>query len=234
MTSPDASPINSRVAEFAWRVKNWVRPSGLRALGLPCQLMGTGMAFPWDLIHSADLASGLIVEDLKLGLDLALAGSSPVFCPFARVTSYFPSSVEAIQSQRQRWEQGHLGMILTMAPKLIVEAIVQAKLDLLTLALDLTVPPLAFLGMLVAGMVVIAGSATLLGVSSAAMFVSLASLVGFIGAVFISWLKYGRDILPPGSILLVSSYVFGKLPLYFKILLRKSRSQWIRTDRRKI
>src|SRR5262249_1158907 len=36
--SSDESPINSRVAEFAWRVKNWVRPCGLRALGLPCQL----------------------------------------------------------------------------------------------------------------------------------------------------------------------------------------------------
>ena len=59
MTAPDESPINFRVAEFAWRLKNWVRPLGLRALGLPCQLMGTGMAFPWDLIRSADLASGL-------------------------------------------------------------------------------------------------------------------------------------------------------------------------------
>ena len=46
MTAPEGSPINYRVAEFAWRVKNWVRPLGLSALGLPCQLMGTGMAFP--------------------------------------------------------------------------------------------------------------------------------------------------------------------------------------------
>ena len=48
MTAPEDSPINYRVAEFAWRVNNWVRPLGLAALGLPCQLMGTGMAFPWD------------------------------------------------------------------------------------------------------------------------------------------------------------------------------------------
>src|SRR5262245_56051654 len=89
MTAPDESAINYRVAEFAWRVKNWLRPLGLGALGLPCQLAGTGMAFPWDAICPADLASGWIVEDLKLGLDLALAGHPPLFCPSARVTSRF-------------------------------------------------------------------------------------------------------------------------------------------------
>ena len=48
MTAPENSPVNYRVAEFAWRVRNWVRPLGLAALGLPCPLMGTGMAFPWE------------------------------------------------------------------------------------------------------------------------------------------------------------------------------------------
>ena len=50
------------------------------------------MAFPWDVIRSANLANGFIVEDMKLGLDLALAGHSPVFCPSATVTSTFPTS----------------------------------------------------------------------------------------------------------------------------------------------
>ena len=52
MTVPAVSQINHQVAEFSWRVKNWMRPLGLQALHLPCQLMGTGMAFPWgsDLV----------------------------------------------------------------------------------------------------------------------------------------------------------------------------------------
>jgi cellulose synthase/poly-beta-1,6-N-acetylglucosamine synthase-like glycosyltransferase len=235
MVSSDESPINSRVAEFAWRVRNFVRPLGLRALNLPCQLMGTGMAFPWDVIRSADLASGLIVEDLKLGLDLAQAGNSPVFYPFATVTSDFPFSVKGVQSQRLRWEQGHVAMILTATPRLISAAIRQANLDLLALAIDMAVPPLSLLGMLVMSIWVITLLATLLGVSSsAAMFVVSASLVEFIGAVFVCWLKFGRDILPPRAVLSIFSYVFGKFPIYRNILLRKSGSEWIRTDRRKI
>jgi cellulose synthase/poly-beta-1,6-N-acetylglucosamine synthase-like glycosyltransferase len=233
MIASEDSTINSRVAEFAWRVKNWVRPLGLKALGLPCQLMGTGMAFPWDVIRSTELASGLIVEDLKLGLDLAAAGNAPVFLPSACVTSEFPSSLEGTLSQRRRWEQGHLGMILTMVPRLIVVAIRQTNLDLLALALDVAVPPLSLLAMLVVVVFVVSALATLLGFASTAILVSTASLLAFLIAVLLSWLKFGRDVLPPSAILLIAPYIIGKLPLYGRILFRRSRSQWIRSDRKR-
>jgi cellulose synthase/poly-beta-1,6-N-acetylglucosamine synthase-like glycosyltransferase len=233
MRSPNESSINFKVAEFAWRVKNWLRPLGLRALRLPCQLMGTGMAFPWNLIDSVDLASGLIVEDLKLGLDLALAGHPPVFCPSAKVTSVFPSSLAGVRSQRLRWEQGHLGLILRAAPRLIFSAIARGNLGLLALALDLAIPPLSLLATLVLAALAIAGLATVLGFSATAMLISTVNLVGLVVAVFLSWLKSGRDILPPAAILLVIPYMIGKLPIYRQMLSRKSGSQWTRTDRRK-
>ena len=75
------------------------------------------MAFPWNVIRSADLASGSIVEDLKLGLDLALAGNPPIFCPFPGGISDFPMTVKATQSQRLRWEQGHMWAIVTIVPR---------------------------------------------------------------------------------------------------------------------
>lgn len=234
MTAPHQSPINFKVAEFAWRVKNWVRPLGLRALGLPCQLMGTGMAFRWDLIRSADLASRLITEDLKLGLDLALAGSPPVFCPFPCVFSDFPLTVEGALTQRQRWEQGHLGSIVTTVPRLIFLALVRADLNVLALALDAAVPPLSLLAVLVMIVSVVAGLATMFGTSSTAILISSVSVVALVGGVFLSWLKYGRDILQPGSVLLIFPYVFAKFPLYLRILSRHFNSQWIRTDRRKV
>ena len=232
MTAPNGSSINVKVAEFAWRVKNWVRPLGLRALGLPCQLMGTGMALPWDVISSAHLASGSIVEDLKLGLDLTLAGNPPIFCPFPGVSSDFPLTVEGTQRQRLRWEQGHIKAIVTMVPRLFFLAIVRADLNLLALALDAAVPPLSLLAMLVMVMLAVAATATLLGISSAAIFVSSASCVGLISGVFLAWLKYGRDILPRGSILLIFLYACRKIPLYSKILSRNS--EWTRTDRGRV
>lgn len=234
MIAHDESPITFRVAEFAWRVKNWLRPLGLHALGLPCQLMGSGMAFPWSVIRSAQLASGSIVEDLKLGLDLVLTGNPPVFCPFRTVTSELPFSIKGAQTQRLRWERGHIGLILTAAPRLVFLSIMRADLYLLALALDLAVPPLTLLAVLTLGMLVVASVGTLLGLSPIAMLISIVSLVGLTGAVFISWLKCGRDILPPGTITPMASYVIGKFPIYRQIILRRSRSEWIRTDRKKI
>jgi len=231
MIAPETSSINHRVAEFAWRVKNWVRPLGLSALGLPCYLMGTGMAFPWDLIGSADIASGEIVEDRKLGYDLAAAGHAPLFCPSAVVTSRFPTSVEGAKTQRQRWEHGHLGLMVTLVPRLIGCALARGNWGLLALALDLAVPPLALLGLLLMATVALTGLAWALGLSSLPFVISVAGFAAFGLAVALCWLTHGRDLVPPAALLSVVPYVAGKLGLYGRFLLLKRASRWIRTDR---
>jgi glycosyltransferase involved in cell wall biosynthesis len=231
MTAPDESPINYQVAEFAWRVKNWARPAGLNALKLPCQLMGTGMAFPWELIRLVNLASGSIVEDVKLGLDLAQSGNSPVFCPSAKVTSQFPWSIEGAKIQRRRWEEGHIRMILTAISRLFYNGIWHRNLGLFVLTLDLMVPPLSLLVVLVTGMIFTAGAAVILGCSPTALFISAACLVALLVAVFLSWVKYGRDVLPSHRLFSVAAYVFAKLPLYRQLLSRRTAPPWIRTDR---
>ena len=143
--------IDYQVAVFAFRVKNWVRPLGLRALSLPCQLMGTGMAFPWELINSVDLATGAIVEDLKLGLDLARIGYPPYFCRSAGISSQFPLSIKGAKSQRKRWEQGHLGMIQEHFPTSSAKVSAREKLRVIALCLDMAVPPLTLLAMMIDG-----------------------------------------------------------------------------------
>jgi len=233
MTAPGESPVSSRIAEFAWRVKNWIRPLGLNALNLPCHLMGTGMAFPWEIIYSADLASGSIVEDLKLGLELALAGSPALFCPSARVTSQFPISVEGTKSQRSRWEEGHVSMILTKVPHFLYEAIARKDIHLFALTLDMAIPPLSLLVILVGGIALVAAVAALLGFSSAGLAISAACIVALALAVFLSWLRYGRDILPPSSFGAIVSYVFSKLPIYRRLLSGDAASRWTRANRHK-
>ncbi len=233
MTVPYGSKVNQQVAGFAWRVKNWVRPLGLAAFGLPCQLMGTGMAFPWSVIQAADLATGAIVEDLKLGLDLAAAGHPPLFCPSARVTSQFAISAQGADTQRSRWEHGHIMTILKMAPRLLCIAIARGNWSLLALVLDMAVPPLSLLAMLLILMFAITGIAATLGFAPTALIISTACLVGFATAVGLAWSKYGRDVLPARAISSVPFYVLAKLGLYGQILFGKMTAQWIRTDRTK-
>jgi cellulose synthase/poly-beta-1,6-N-acetylglucosamine synthase-like glycosyltransferase len=222
--------LGKRIAEFAWIVKNRVRPEGMLRLGLPCQLMGTGMAFPWPRICSAKLATGHIVEDLKLGIELARAGAPPLFCPSALVTSHFPASREGIVGQRTRWEHGHLSVILNDAPRLFVDALTSFNADLLAMALDLIVPPVALL-VLATGAVWF-GSAVLY-LWTKAMFplvltTALGTLVGL--SVLFSWRKYGRDVISLRELALAIIYPLMKVPLYVRFLVARQRV-WVRAKR---
>ena len=196
MNAPDGSGIGHRVAEFAWRAKNSLRPLGLAALGLPCQLMGSGMAFPRDVICSAKLATGHLAEDLHLGLQLASAGYPPFFCPTATVRSEFPSTPEAAAAQRQRWEQGHLHVLLTEVIPFVWIAAVTRNWRLLALCLDAAVPPLTLLGFLILGTLLMSSLVALIGVAIAPLTISFTTLMLFGVCLFLAWVRCGRELLP--------------------------------------
>jgi cellulose synthase/poly-beta-1,6-N-acetylglucosamine synthase-like glycosyltransferase len=192
--------------------------------------MGTGMAFPWDVIRCADLASASVVEDLRLGLDLTSKGHPPVFCPSAGVISQFASSAKAARTQRERWEGGHISMILTTFPRLFRKAIAHRDWDLLALTLDLAVPPLSLLALVVTG---VAAISAVLSFSASALAASTASLLAFVSAACLAWKKCGCDLVPVSAVLSIPLYILGKLGLYRVKLFNKTVAQWIRTDRTK-
>lgn len=233
VTSPEQSPINYQLAEFAFLIKNKVRPLGLAALNLPCQLMGTGMAFPWEVIRSATLASGSIVEDLKLGLELAEAGCPPQFCPAAKVTSHFPWSLEGAHSQTKRWQSGQLSMIRMAAVRLLLSAILYGNMGLLTLTLDMLVPPLSLLVVFLVGMFCISLVALIFDATATALIISVGNILALALAVILSWIGFGRSVISAGAVLSIGRYIATKLALYGHLISRGSAMQWTRTDRKK-
>jgi len=230
MRSPAPAPLKTRIAEFAWVIKNQVRPLGFRRLGLPCQLMGTGMAFPWAVLKDAPLASGHIVEDLQLGLDLAAAGTPPLFCPDALVTSVFPLSSGALATQRTRWEHGHLGVIAGMAPRLLWRAVTEGRGALVAMVVDLCVPPLAALVLALCTVSIVAALLVLAGGPSAPLLVAAAALLLLVGSLTLAWRGFGRHIVTWPELVTAPSYVFGKLGMYARMVRRK-QVDWVRTRR---
>lgn len=226
-----ASSPRQRFSEFAWRIKNWVRPLGLHRLGLPCQLMGSGMAFPWALMRRHSLASGHLVEDMQLGLALAQAGSAPLFCPQALVTSVFPTDAQAQARQRTRWEHGHLSMITQALPALLGQWLRRPSRDLLAMALDLAIPPLSLLALLCAATLAVTSLFALLGLASA-IPVTLAALACglFAGGVLLAWLRVGRTLLAGRDLARIASYLVWKLPLYARFLTHRQLA-WVRSQR---
>lgn len=228
---PDAAEASIRVSAFALLFKNLVRPLGLARLGGGCLLTGTGMAFPWDLIKDAPLASGNIVEDMQLGIDLALVGKVTDFCPEAVVSSAMAPDTASAREQRTRWEHGHLLTIRQQVGRVLWQAIKQRRLDLFLLGLELGVPPLASLVLLWLGL---SGMATLLVLAGflpaalAAGFCILGLLLAV--AVLSAWCRFGRELLPLRHLLSIPLYVLGKIPIYIGFLL-KPQKEWVRTAR---
>ena len=230
MHVPPKAGLQMRIAEFAWLVKNQVRPIGWHQLGLPCQLMGTGMAFPWSLMHTAQLANGHLTEDMKLGLELAIAGFPTVFLPTAVVRSRFATAEAGVKSQRMRWEHGHLSMIISEFPRLFGRALLKRDLKLLGLALDLCVPPLTLLVLSLVGIFMLSIVVALLGLSSLPLMLSGSALGLLAGAILLAWHDWGRAIISVRELINIPVYVLSKIPLYCKFLIKRQK-EWVRTDR---
>lgn len=230
MHSPEGAGLRTQIAEFAMLVKNQVRLLGCHRLGLPCQLVGTGMAFPWSVISNAVLASGHIVEDMKFGIDLALAGHPAVFCPDARVTSYFPSDKSAEATQRTRWEHGHLSMILHEFPRLLAGACRERNARLLGFAVDLVVPPLALLALIVTAIFSLNLILFLLGSVAWPLNLSLITCGLFCVAIAVAWYGWGRKVISLLSMLAIPFYILSKIPLYLRFMTKRQKS-WVKTRR---
>ena len=230
MEQPEDPSLKDNISMFSIKVKNLVRLLGLNRLGWHSLLTGSGMAFPWSLISQVSLAGSKTTDDMQLTVDLALAGSTPVFCKEALVMGRLMKDKDA-QSQRSRWEHGHLEMILIEVPRLLKAFIKTGNFAALGLALDILIPPLSLL--------VIAWFATAIAIWSITLFTSISIVPavtvtvagGFLLlGVFLAWVKFGRTDLPLKNLIAIPFYILGKIPIYLKFLV-KPQSRWLKTER---
>jgi cellulose synthase/poly-beta-1,6-N-acetylglucosamine synthase-like glycosyltransferase len=232
MLAPENAPHGKGVNLFAWRVKNWIRPLGMELLGLPTQLVGTGMAFPLSLLLDRDLGNSRLAEDTALGISLASVGYPPLFVSEARVHSYFPVSQAGSERQRQRWEKGHLDNIVDLVPGALAKSLRDRNLGLAALAIDMAVPPLSLLVLITALCAILGGIAFGLGASPAALAIPLLSTLLLVFGTALAWIAVGRDVLPLRELLRLPMHAIQKLVFYHRIASGRATSAWIRTDRK--
>ena len=226
----ERSPI-SMISALAFLVRNRVRPRGLLRLNQPCQLDGTGMAFPWSVVRTAPGLGASIVEDLTMGIELALLGHEPVLCIDAGVRSDLPGSRSVAMRQRRRWEHGQMATLVQYGPRLIREGVLRGRPGLIAMGADLMVPPLALLVGLLVLVSSAAGVLVLVGGSAVPAWIAVGAL-GLIGVgTAAGWARYGRKEVPLRYLLLVPLYVAWKVPLYLSLLVGRREKGWRRTDR---
>ena len=226
----DNASIKQKIAGFAWFLKNKIRPLAMYRMGLPVALTGTGMALPWQLLESVKVGHGNIVEDMQLGIDCAINGYPPVFCPDAVVYSDFPEQSSAELTQRTRWEHGHLQTIFHQIPILIKESYRQKDWRLFALALDIGVPPLSLLVMISLSGFMALSLLLLITETATAFQLLLLSFFYFAAMLTSVWWRYGQAYLSAKELSGIPQYVISKLSIYFAFIFKRQK-EWIRTDR---
>lgn len=218
-----------QISNFAVWIKNVVRQRGAIRAGGGAILTGTGMAFPWRLFDTMPLATGSIVEDLALTVELTRAGHAPVFLEQSQIVSA-AASEHATLEQRSRWEHGFLAVAVSHGIPLIWHGFVGRKWTVILLGLHLLVPPLA---LLMSISVFTASVLAVAGVMNGNVYPSAmlsAFLVAALAGVLLNWVLEGHTWLQPKALFLLPLYVVWKLPLYGRFLGGK-RAEWIRTER---
>ena len=230
MHMPSQSGPEATVSVFAFLMKNWVRARAMQRMGLPVLLTGTGMAFPWKIICDAPLASGEIVEDLVLGLELTRRGFGPAFCESARVWSDLPTNPEAAVVQRTRWEHGYMSSMLSDIPNLFWSGLSQGRIALLLVGLDLLVPPLALL-VLVSGV----SCALLLMIAlwtrdASPLFLLLCTGAMTVLGIVLCRSRFASQLIPARFVFTIPGYILGKLGIYRRFFGQR-QTEWVRTQR---
>jgi hypothetical protein len=140
-------------------------------------------------------------------------------------------SKDGSENQRERWEKGHIRIVFSSAPRLLLRALAHRNLDLFVLTLDLMVLPLSLLSFLLIASLAMGTLVVIAGGSAVALSISVANAINFGFAVFLSWIKFGKDVLPARSLSQVAFFILRKLPLYRRIFAGRPTNKWIRTDR---
>ena len=225
-----AAPL-VQLSNFAFVLKNLVRQRGLQTLAGRVHLTGTGMAMPFELFHVSGNTRSSIVEDLALGLDLADAGHPPMLVGNAFVWSG-SASEQGTLVQRRRWEGGFLSTALRQGPKEAWNGLMRGKPRAILAGLDLMIPPLALFAVLnLAALTVAAALVLAFGGAWWPVIVQLVLLVLAMFAVFVAWIREGREFISLGVLARLPLYVIWKLPMYLGLARRGTPKEWLRTGR---
>ncbi len=134
----------TRLMALAFVLINEVRSLGRERLRVSCGLRGNGMCISREALRRAPYEAFSIAEDLEYGIVLGEAGIRVAYAGEACVQSEMVTGERASRSQRRRWEGGRRALRRRYVSTLLRSALRDRSPVLLDLALDLLVPPLAW------------------------------------------------------------------------------------------
>jgi cellulose synthase/poly-beta-1,6-N-acetylglucosamine synthase-like glycosyltransferase len=206
-----------------------VRSRARERLQLSCGLRGNGWCVTPRLLRQVPYRAFSLAEDIEYGIELGLAGHRVHYADEAQVAGVMVSGEAAARTQRQRWEKGRFQLIRSRILPLLKAAGDPDGKVCLDLALDLLVPPLSYVAVNVAVLIVLAGIA-LLWDSSAEIGLWLGLICGLCLLLYVlrGWQLSGVGVRGLMDLARVPSFVLWKVLL---MLRARGSAEWVRTKR---
>jgi cellulose synthase/poly-beta-1,6-N-acetylglucosamine synthase-like glycosyltransferase len=227
-------PPTVQLSTFAFFLKNVIRQRGLQRLAGRAHLLGTGMALPWRAFADADLATDDIVEDLKLGNELAEHGHPPLFIEQAVVLSEAETRTNTL-SQRRRWEGGFIANAVHFGPRLFWASVIAGDVRRLWAAINIMIPPFALLLSMDLVLLMLAGAICwLAGAAGWPLLILLLPLTLAATAIVLAWSAGGWRYVTIGGLARAPLYVAWKIPMYLGFARHGTPKQWVRTGRQDV
>lgn len=228
-------------AQASWRTRlmaiamasfHQVRSRARERLRLSCGIRGNGWCVTHRLLMQVPYRAFSLAEDIEYGIDLGLAGHRVHYADEAHVAALMVSGEGAARSQRQRWESGRGQLIRSRTLRLLHAALGSGRAGgrvCLDLALDLLTPPLSWIALNVAALLVFSSVAMLWQPSMATgVWLGIGCSAVLLLYVLRGWQLSGvgkRGLL---DLLRAPFFVLWKLRL---ILAARKSALWVRTSR---
>jgi cellulose synthase/poly-beta-1,6-N-acetylglucosamine synthase-like glycosyltransferase len=219
----------TRLLTIAMSAFHRVRSRAREHLGLSCGIRGNGWCITHQQLLSTPYRAFSLTEDLEFGIDLGLRGQRVHYTDEAEVVATMVSGEQAASTQRQRWESGRWRLIRLQLWPLLQAAFGRGSAVCADLALDLLVPPLAYVALDIALLVLLAGLACLWQPAMQAwLWLGIGCALGLLLHVLRGWQLSGTGTRGLLGLLSAPFYVLWKVLL---MLRTRSPTEWVRTGR---
>jgi GT2 family glycosyltransferase len=220
----------------ALAARHYLRPLGRTDLGGGCGLFGNGMVFRADVLRGRTFSNHL-TEDIELQLELLLAGTRVEFAPDAIVQAEMPHTVEASQTQHQRWERGRIEMVRRYLAPLVGRVIgggPAGRVAYTDAALDQLVPPFSVMAAATAGLSIMAGARLVVfpgGRARRRAWLAAALVAAETGYVLSALRMVDAPRPVYRSLARAPQMVVWKLRLWARMIVKPDGVAWVRTAR---
>jgi cellulose synthase/poly-beta-1,6-N-acetylglucosamine synthase-like glycosyltransferase len=207
-----------------------LRSCARERLGLSCGLRGNGWCVTHAVLQLVPYRAFSLAEDIEYGIELGLAGYRVHYADDAFVAAEMVADAASAGPQRRRWELGRWQLLRTKAIALLRAAAQRRSAVCLDLCVDLVVPPLSYVALNVAALLVAAGALVAWqGAAASWLWVGSACAASLLLYVLRGWQLSGMGALGLRDLASAPFFVAWKVAL---LLRSRGSPAWVRTQRK--